>query len=147
MPTATPLEFSWKVGDKAFYEYKEVTLHEVEEGRVYAVCDGKFITSGSRMSDHLFPITESGREVVAFFYEHSATLRSMRGWRLLNWPGISSVINEKFEAAMRLLQTAGEIETLLALQSAERFFDEVKQRTEEALNVMVEGVPVFNQAR
>ena len=42
MPTAMQQGFSWKVGDKAFHEHKEVTICEIEDGHATEVTDGCF---------------------------------------------------------------------------------------------------------
>ena len=148
MLTATQPGFSWKVGDKAFHEYKEVTIREIEDGRVTEVSDGYFISSFSHgYNDELFPITEEGKKIADFFHEQHEALYKLSGNRLFNWPDLAHAINEKFNETMRCYHSGDVAGVVAHLYRAGQFFLTVQRWAHRATTVTVDGIFLFNSNR
>lgn len=145
MPIATQQEFEWKVGDKAFYEHKEVTIDRIADDCVREVNDGRSITSGHRFNEHIFPVTEGGRAIVDWFHEQYEALCQMPGNRLLNWPRLAAVINNKFVEAMRHFHAKNLAESRFSLVNAAMFFNTVKDLVASVTEVELEGIKIFKE--
>ena len=143
MPTATQQEFSWKVGDKAFHDHEEVTITDIEDGRVTGLTNG-YIRSGYwNFNPELFPVTDGGRKIVDFFHEQYEDLHKMPGNRLFNWPDLARAIELKFVETMRSYHAGSTPEVL----KAGLFFRTVKDFAATVIAVNVDGVFLFNSNR
>jgi hypothetical protein len=146
MLTATQQEqgIEWKVGDKAFFEHQEVTIHDVEpDGRVHGVSDGSFITGSFRLNERLFPVTDGGRKIVNFFHSQYEALHKMPGNRLFNWPDLSHAIDGKFTETMRKYHAGDEAGVLNRVCSYPREEHTCEHQVAEATTIVVDGVRVF----
>jgi len=147
MLTATQQEqgIEWKVGDKAFFEHQEVTIHDVEpDGRVHGVSDGSFITGSFRLNERLFPVTDGGRKIVNFFHSQYEALHKMPGNRLFNWPDLAGAIDSKFTETMRKYHAGDETGVLRDLMFAGVFFARVRAYAIEATTIVVDGIRLFD---
>jgi hypothetical protein len=136
--------FSWKVGDKAFHEHKEVTIREIEDGRVTEVSDGYFSHGYWNFNDELFPVTEGGRKIVDFFHEQYDILHKLPGNRLFNWPDLARAIDQKFNDTMRGYHAGDAAEVIRHLYNAGIFFRQVHVWAARATGVTVDGIRLFN---
>jgi hypothetical protein len=145
MPLDTQQGINWKVGDKAFYEHKEVTIREIEDGRVYCVTDGMFMTSGSRINEHLFPITEGGKKIVDFFHEQYEALHEMPGENMFNWPDLARDINERFDETMRSYHAGDANSVTVHLAQAGLLFRQIRVVTTEVLGTKLGNLYLFGR--
>ena len=146
MPSVTQQEINWKVGDKAFFEHKEVTIRDVEpNGRVHGVTDGMFITGGYHFNDRLFPVTEGGQKIVDFFQSEYEALVEMPGENLFNWPDLAAEINERFDETMRSYHAGNTAEVDCSLLRAGLFFRQIRLYTAEVLAIKIGRLSLFGR--
>lgn len=150
MPIAQQPGLEWRVGDKALYECKVVTIQKVEpNGRVSSVTDGLFDMGGGRINEHLFPVSEGGKEIASFFESQCDELHKLPGTRLLNWPSLAAMINVKFDAAMRDyhntdMKFVSNLKPVTKhIMEATLFFHTVRTYMQMVTEIKVEGFPLF----
>jgi hypothetical protein len=143
MPTLTPLQLDWKVGDKALYEFKTVTINSVDK-HGGSVSDGIGITGlGNSFHDSLFPVTRDGLRISRAFSQRWDALNNAVGARSLNIPSIHDRVTAMYNTAMRLLNDV--VESERTVERGMRFLDEVQVQLNVALNLNVNGTPVIRR--
>lgn len=158
MSTATLPVHKWEVGDRALFEYQEVTVDKInKEGRVTSVSYGYGILGGGTLEQRMFPVTEEGKAIAAFYHEKVRHLHDRNGntipWNVqggqrtisLNWPYLSGLIEDKFVATMRLQEAGEKEEVITFLLRAEEFFKQVNKQIDAVLDIKIDGIQLFGR--
>lgn len=86
-------------GRQMFFRWTRVRIHKIEDGHLTEVRDENgFITSGSRMENDVFPITQQTEEIAAKFMEKRQQLEAFQ-WA--NTSALNSYLVNCYEMTMR----------------------------------------------
>jgi hypothetical protein len=139
MPTLTPLQLDWKVGDKALFDCQEVIIDNFDE-HGGSVRYGGIIMGFHTSRAHLFPVTPEGMNIARVFREMYDGLRKQPCATGLNHPAISEHVREMFNDTMTALHEEGPGAAADSLKLAMEFFNLTRTKLAQAAEITVNDV-------
>jgi hypothetical protein len=139
-----PVTYKWHVGNRALYEFEEVTVVRVD-GSYGTVNHGGMETSG-QLIPHLFPTTEVRCEIAKKYNTLYNGISIASGSLNLNWPKIHAYAVRSFEDAMRqVVHEDSRLSGDTALKDFTEFVTEIERKINEAFDLTVYGIPLFRR--